>query len=243
MTGRALAGKTVAVVGVARDAMFDVTAAVEGAGGTWQAFPSVDPAALRRSDLVIAAAAAAPHLAEVERPILILGTVEEIAAHDGAGRDFALLPVNADEVVLRAAHLLAGAAQQRQSRAAASTPVVVAADDDPTTTAIVRTVVSQNRMTCHTADNGRKALETIRAVRPDVAVLDVNMPHMGGFEVLAALREDASLRSVCVLMLTSVQQEADIVRAFSLGADDYVVKPFNPMELLARIRRLAQSGR
>ena len=75
----------------------------------------------------------------------------------------------------------------------------------------------------------------IRELRPQAAVLDVNMPGMDGFEVLAAIRQMAL--PLKVIMLTARQHERDILRGFELGADDYVVKPFNPMELAARLKR------
>ena len=78
----------------------------------------------------------------------------------------------------------------------------------------------------------------IRRVAPSVVVLDVHMPFIDGFNVLTAIRQDPQNDGTAVVMLTSMQQEADVVRAFSLGADDYVVKPFNPLELVARIKRL-----
>jgi two-component system, OmpR family, alkaline phosphatase synthesis response regulator PhoP len=95
-------------------------------------------------------------------------------------------------------------------------------------------------MTCHVAPNGKSALDLAHALNPNVIVLDVNMPFLDGFQVLTALRGEPRTEAIPVIMLTSMQQEADVVRAFALGADDYVVKPFNPMELLARIRRLAR---
>jgi DNA-binding response OmpR family regulator len=118
--------------------------------------------------------------------------------------------------------------------------VVLAADDDPTTTAIVRAVVTKNAMVCHVARNGAEAIDLARELVPDAIVLDVNMPFRDGFEVLSALREEPRTAAIPVLMLTSVQQEADVVKGFRLGADDYVLKPFNPMELLARIKRLVR---
>ena len=75
-----------------------------------------------------------------------------------------------------------------------------------------------------------------RRYRPHAAVLDVNMPGMDGYEVLSAVRaEEIPVR---VLLLTARQQESDVIRGFTLGADDYVVKPFSPMELVARMKRL-----
>ena len=79
-------------------------------------------------------------------------------------------------------------------------------------------------------------LKPIRKLRPQAAVLDVDMPGMDGYQVLTAVRQEGL--AVRVLLLTARQQESDIVRGFSLGADDYVVKPFSPMELVARLKRL-----
>jgi DNA-binding response OmpR family regulator len=143
-------------------------------------------------------------------------------------------PVRADELLLRVYRLLTG---PRRSKTG-SAPAVLAVDDDPTTTAIVRAVVTRNGMTCHVAANGKEALESARLLHPSAIILDVNMPFIDGFEVLSTLRNDPETATIPIIMLTSVQQESDIIRGFGLGADDYVVKPFNPMELLARIRRL-----
>jgi DNA-binding response OmpR family regulator len=113
---------------------------------------------------------------------------------------------------------------------------VVIADDDPTVLALVRTALANFGMECYTSADGPSALDTIRRYRPHAAVLDVNMPGMDGYEVLSAVRaEEIPVR---VLLLTARQQESDVIRGFTLGADDYVVKPFSPMELVARMKRL-----
>ena len=106
----------------------------------------------------------------------------------------------------------------------------------PPPLALVRAAIQNFGMDCHTAADGRGAIDTVRRIRPQAAVLDVNMPGMDGFEVLAAIRAEAI--PVRVLLLTARQQENDVIRGFSLGADDYVVKPFSPMELMARLKRL-----
>ena len=113
---------------------------------------------------------------------------------------------------------------------------VLIVDDDPTVLALVRAALQNFGMECETAANGRAALEMIRKSRPHVAVLDVNLPGMDGYEVLAAIRSDGL--QVRVLLLTARQQESDVIRGFTLGADDYMVKPFGPMELVARLKRL-----
>jgi len=73
-----------------------------------------------------------------------------------------------------------------------------------------------------------------------VAVLDVNMPQADGYEVLTAIR--AENLPTMVVMLSARQQEPDILRGFQLGADDYLIKPFNPLELVARVKRLLRQG-
>jgi CheY-like chemotaxis protein len=114
---------------------------------------------------------------------------------------------------------------------------VVIADDDPTVRALVSTTLKNFGFDIETVPDGTTALETIRRLKPDIAVLDVSMPGMDGYEVLAALRKESL--PVRVMLLTARQQESDVIRGFSLGADDYVVKPFSPMELVARLKRLA----
>jgi DNA-binding response OmpR family regulator len=172
--------------------------------------------------------------------LLVLGPLEEMLQRRGSDHsDFLVAPpLRTDEILLRAFHLLTST---RRS-AAGATPAVLAVDDDATTNAIVRAVVTRSGMTCHIATNGRQALESARALKPSAIVLDVNMPYIDGFEVLTTLRNDPETAEIPIVMLTSVQQESDIVRGFGLGADDYVVKPFNPMELVARIKRLVRKG-
>ncbi len=114
-------------------------------------------------------------------------------------------------------------------------PEIVIADDDMHVTAVVRSALQSLGMECRSAANGPDAMNLIRELCPHAAVLDVNMPGMDGFEVLAAIRQAAL--PVKVIMLTARQHERDVLRGFGLGADDYVVKPFNPLELAARLKR------
>jgi CheY-like chemotaxis protein len=118
-------------------------------------------------------------------------------------------------------------------------PEIVIADDDLHVLAVVRNTLQSLGMECRSASSGPEALTLIRELCPHAAVLDVNMPGMDGFEVLAGIRQSGL--PVKVIMLTARQQERDILRGFELGADDYLVKPFNPLELAARLRRLLQA--
>jgi two-component system, cell cycle response regulator DivK len=113
---------------------------------------------------------------------------------------------------------------------------VLVADDDNTVRAVLEKTLRDHKMDCRTAASGEEALRMISDYRPNAVVLDVNMPAMNGFDVLSAIRsQDFPVR---VVMLTARRQEHDIVRGFRLGADDYVVKPFSPVELMLRLQRL-----
>ena len=82
-----------------------------------------------------------------------------------------------------------------------------------------------------------------RNAPPDIAILDVNMPNKNGFEVLSSMRGFERTKNVRVMMLTGSQEEADITRGLSFGADEYVIKPFDPVELAGRVRRLLAQSR
>ncbi len=118
---------------------------------------------------------------------------------------------------------------------------VLIADDEPK---IVRLVAGylerEGHRTLHAA-TGRQALDLFRAHRPDLAVLDVMMPELDGIEAARAMLREADLP---VIFLTARADEADRVAGLELGADDYVVKPFSPRELAARVRAvLRRAGR
>jgi DNA-binding response OmpR family regulator len=86
--------------------------------------------------------------------------------------------------------------------------------------------------------NGLEALLAAQKMQSSLVILDVNMPGMEGFEVLERLRALPAYRQVPIVMVTSRGSESDIVKGFGLGADDYIVKPFSPPELSARVQRL-----
>ena len=123
-----------------------------------------------------------------------------------------------------------------EGKAVTAETEIVVADDDATVRALVERALENDGIECRLASNGIEALQLIRDHRPRVAVLDVNMPGLDGFEVLAAIRAEAL--PVRVILLTARQLQNDVIRGFSLGAADYVIKPFRPLELVARLRRL-----
>jgi DNA-binding response OmpR family regulator len=112
---------------------------------------------------------------------------------------------------------------------------VLVVDDDPILCELVKTVLGSWRHTVLTATDGAAGLRLLYAERPDLVVLDVDLPDMDGWEVLGRIRDMAS---VPVLMLTARGQELDKVRALRGGADDYLTKPFGKQELPARVEAL-----
>jgi DNA-binding response OmpR family regulator len=88
------------------------------------------------------------------------------------------------------------------------------------------------------ARDGAQALELARTSKPDLAVLDVMIPKIGGFELTRLLREDESTTRMPIILLTARTQEADVQRGFAVGADDYIRKPFSPQELGARVQAI-----
>ena len=93
------------------------------------------------------------------------------------------------------------------------------------------------------ATDGEKALELVDSHRPDLVLLDVMMPVMGGFQVLRRLKEDNETSGIPVIMLSAKGQENDIVTGLEGGAFDYITKPFSFPELIARIDRALSSNR
>ena len=115
---------------------------------------------------------------------------------------------------------------------------ILICDDDPLLLRLMEYRLEAKGYKVIKAADGAEALSAITAERPNIVVLDAMMPKSGGFEVLAKIKEDPSLAATPVLMLTALKGEKDIVSALQKGADDYLVKPFIPDELIARLSRL-----
>jgi len=121
-----------------------------------------------------------------------------------------------------------------------SAPRVLVVDDEAPIVDLVRGYLEREGMEVMSADDGPTALELIRERAPDVVVLDVMLPGIDGFEVLRRAR---TMTDAYVIMLTARAEEIDRIVGLSVGADDYLVKPFSPRELAARVQALLRRPR
>jgi len=110
---------------------------------------------------------------------------------------------------------------------------ILVVDDEPHIVQLVQAYLEREGYEVYTAADGPGALKAARAFRPDVLVLDIMLPGMDGLEVLSTLRRESDLY---VILLTARTEETDRVVGLTVGADDYVTKPFSPRELVARIK-------
>ncbi len=116
---------------------------------------------------------------------------------------------------------------------------ILVVDDDVTLVNTVQAYLEQEGYIVRTALDGPTAVREARAFRPDLVVLDIMLPGLDGLEVLRQLRQearDSQLRDVYVIMLTAKAEETDKIVGLTMGADDYMTKPFSPRELVARVK-------
>ena len=112
---------------------------------------------------------------------------------------------------------------------------ILVVDDEPDIVALVVYHLAKAGYKVSSASSGSDALALAKREKPALIVLDLMLPGMSGFDVLARLREEESTAGVAVLMLTARKEEPDRIRGLELGADDYLTKPFSPQELVLRV--------
>ncbi len=117
---------------------------------------------------------------------------------------------------------------------------ILVVDDEPSIVGTLKAYLEQEGYAVHVASDGPAALKAARTFKPDLIVLDVMLPGMDGIEVLQQLRRESD---VYVVLLTARSEETDKIVGLSVGADDYVTKPFSPRELVARIKAVLRRGR
>jgi DNA-binding response OmpR family regulator len=115
-------------------------------------------------------------------------------------------------------------------------PLVLVADDDPDILALVRLRLERDGYEVLSAPDGETALDLALARTPDLALLDVMMPRLDGYEVTRRLRRHGPTTAIPIILLTARVQDPDVQRGTEAGADDYVTKPFSPQALGARVQ-------
>ena len=121
-------------------------------------------------------------------------------------------------------------------------PTAVVVEDDQIIVTLLEHLLSRRGFDVRIALDGRQAIDFLDTLPspPALVLLDVMLPYLDGFEIIKRIREHAAWSQVPIIMLTAKSQEQNIVRALDHGANDYLIKPFRPEELLARIRRLTK---
>lgn len=117
-------------------------------------------------------------------------------------------------------------------------PTILIADDNPQILELLEAYFDSSDYEVRLASDGQEALDAVAAERPDLLLLDVMMPKRSGFEVCRILKAEASTRDLPILMVTALNEAGDVERASECGADDFLSKPVNKIELIARVRNL-----
>ena len=114
---------------------------------------------------------------------------------------------------------------------------ILIVDDEPKIVEVLKEYAEHNEMKADTASNGLEALELVEKKDYDLIILDIMMPKLDGYETVKAIKE---LKSVPIIMISAKGEEYDKLKGFELGIDDYIVKPFSPREVMARIKALVK---
>ena len=118
---------------------------------------------------------------------------------------------------------------------------ILIVDDEPFILKSLSFVLTKEGFHIDTATNGLEAMEKILREKPDIVFLDIMMPKMNGMEVCQWIRKDPLLKDIYVIILTAKGQEMDREKGFSIGADEYMTKPFSPSSVVQRIKEILHS--
>ncbi len=112
---------------------------------------------------------------------------------------------------------------------------VLAVDDEPDVLSLVETKLQKAGFEVSTATNGQEAVDRALQEKPDVIIMDIMMPKLDGLSACTQIKKELGENSPIIILLTARGQESDVVEGLGSGADDYIVKPFAPRELVARV--------
>ena len=119
---------------------------------------------------------------------------------------------------------------------------VLVVDDDPVILKLLEVNFEMEGFTVLVAHDGEEGIEVARSNQPDVVVSDIMMPKTSGLELVVALKGDESTRDIPIILLSAKAQNADVRTGLEAGADDYVTKPFEPLDLVDRVNRLLETS-
>jgi DNA-binding response OmpR family regulator len=122
-------------------------------------------------------------------------------------------------------------------------PTALVVDDDPDIRGVVEYMLVQAGFEVHVESEGEAGFHRASALRPDVVLLDWMMPGMTGVEVCMALRTNTELDSIAVILLTAKARETDVQLGFAAGADEYIVKPFSPRQMVTQVQAVLERPR
>ena len=115
-------------------------------------------------------------------------------------------------------------------------PILLSIDDSELIHRLLRARLHNERVQLHTASSSKEGLELARRLKPDVILLDLDMPEMDGFEIITRLKDDPATQNIAVIFVSASNDTANRVRGLDLGAVDFIAKPFDVVELKARLR-------
>lgn len=119
---------------------------------------------------------------------------------------------------------------------------VLIVDDEPNIVLSLEFLMKQAGYSASTATDGEMALEQMRQTKPDLVLLDINMPKLNGYEVCQAIRDNPGWKDVRIVMLTARGRDIEREKGLAMGADDYVIKPFSTRDVVDLVNRLLENG-
>ena len=155
-------------------------------------------------------------------------------------RELSLVPMGSEA---NRAEVAAAGAVPAASKISVDGKLVMVAEDDSMQAAAIRTRLQKEGITADHVVNGNDFLAKMRDKPYALFILDINIPKPDGFELLQRIRKDAVTATTPVIMLTAMGSESDIIRAYDLGADDYILKPYSAIQLVARVKSLLKKAR
>lgn len=177
-----------------------------------------------------------------DTPLILAGGHQQLISLDpkalSQAREIMMDDWQGEEALLRLGLVVSRASAPRTSAAANQVvqPAILIVDDDASIRRLLQVELENLGMRCFAAGGGEEARRLLGECRPDVAIVDLNLPDMDGLELMRIIREQAP--EVRIMLLTGRTAESDILQGFRMGANDYVTKPFSRLELAARLQRL-----